>query len=143
MGVSQIAEILGGQKILHIKIEGRQDLITLGHHGVTKGALLNLAKYLSFPMDQIAELLPISSRTIQRYNRDRHFNRAVSEQILQIAEVVARGIEVFENKSHFLAWMQQSSVALGNKTPLSLLGSRFGAEMVLAELERIDYGVVS
>ena len=143
MEVSQIAEILGGQKILHMKIERRQDLITLGQHGVTKDALLNLAKYLSFPTDLITELLPISGRTVQRYGRGKHFNRAVSEQILQIAEVVARGIEVFEDKGHFLSWMQQSNVALGNKTPLSLLNSRFGVEMVLDELGRIEHGVVS
>src|SRR3972149_10109803 len=93
MQLSHIERILGGQKVLHRRIQKRQDLIALSDHGVTKGALLNLAKYLSFPVDQIAELLPISGRTVQRYSRTQHFNRAVSEQILQIAEVVARGVE--------------------------------------------------
>ncbi len=94
-------------------------------------------------MDQIAELLPISERTIQRYARSQHFNRVVSEQILQIAEVVAKGIDVFQDKDLFLAWMRQRNVALGNKTPLGLLTSRFGTEMVLDELGRIEHGVLS
>jgi putative toxin-antitoxin system antitoxin component (TIGR02293 family) len=143
MQLSEIEKILGGQRVLHMRIQKRQDLIALGHHGVTKGALLNLAKYLSFSMNQIAELLPITERTLQRYTRSQHFNRAVSEQILQIAEVVAKGIEVFEDKNNFLTWMQQPNVALGNRPPISLLSSRFGTEMVLDELGRIEHGVVS
>lgn len=143
MQLSKIEKILGGQKVLHMRIQKRQDLIALGHHGVTKVALSNLARYLSVSMNQIAALLPITERTIQRYNRSQHFNRAVSEQILQIAEVIAKGVEVFEDKNNFLAWMQQSNVALGDKPPLSLLSSRFGTEMVLDELGRIEHGVVS
>ena len=143
MELSNMARILGGEKVLHMKLEKRQDLIALGHHGVTKGALLNLARYLSFQMNQIAELLPISERTIQRYNPGQHFNRAVSEQILQIAEVAARGVQVFGDKNRFILWMQQRNVALGNKTPVSLLSSRFGTEMVLDELGRIEHGVLS
>ena len=143
MQLSEIEKILGGQKVLHMRIQKRQDLITLGDHGVTKGALLNLARYLSLSMNQIAELLPITGRTLQRYTRSQHFNRAVSEQILQIAEVVAKGVEVFEDKNNFLTWMQQPNVALGNRPPISLLSSRFGTEMVLDELGRIEHGVVS
>ncbi len=143
MQLSEIEKILGGQRVLHMRIQKRQDLIALGHHGVTKGALLNLAKYLSFSMNQIAELLPITERTLQRYTQSQHFNRAVSEQILQIAEVIAKGVEVFEDKNNFLTWMQQPNVALGNRPPISLLSSRFGTEMVLDELGRIEHGVVS
>lgn len=143
MQLSAIERILGGRKALHMRIQKRQDLIALSDHGVTKGALLNLARYLSFPIDQIAELLPISGRTIQRYAPRQHFNRAVSEQILQIAEAVAKGVEVFEDKNHFLIWMKQPNVALGNKTPLNLLNSRFGTQMVLDELGRIEHGVLS
>jgi putative toxin-antitoxin system antitoxin component (TIGR02293 family) len=143
MNVTQMSSILGGEKVLHIKLEDRQDLIALVDHGVTKVALLNLAKYLSLSIEELAGLLPISRRTIHRYSAKQHFNRSVSEQILHITEVVSKGMEVFEDKDRFLAWMRQPSAALGNKTPLSLLSSRFGAEMVLDELGRIEHGIVS
>ena len=143
MEVAQISKILGGPKALHMRINTRQDLISLSEHGVTKTALLNLTKYLSFPLNQITVLLPISERTVQRYTPSKHFNRPISEQILQIAEVVVKGIEVFERKDNFLAWMKQPHVALGGKTPLSLLSSRFGTQMVLDELGRIEHGIVS
>jgi len=143
MEVNQISKILGGQKTLHLRVHQREDLISLSNHGVTKDALLNLTRHLRFSVNQIAELLSISGRTIQRYSRKKHFNRHISEQILQIAEVAAKGGQVFEDKDNFLAWMKQSNVALGGKSPQSLLSTRFGTQMVLDELGRIEHGVVS
>lgn len=143
MEITQIAKILGGEKTLHRRVHHRLDLVELSDYGITKDALLNLTRYLSFSISQIAKLLPISERTIQRYARRRHFNRVVSEQILQIAEVAAKGIEVFKDKENFLSWMNQPNTALGNRKPLTLLSSRFGTEMVLDELGRIEHGVFS
>lgn len=119
------------------------DLIELSNEGITKDALLRLVKYLNLSMSQMAKLIAITERSIQRYALEDHFNRVVSEQILQIAEVAARGTNVFEDKDKFLSWMQQPNKALANKTPMSLLSSRFGSEMVLDELGRIEHGIFS
>gem|GEM_PF-89207 len=100
------------------------DLIELGDKGVTKDALVHLTRYLDISLSQMAELLSITERTIQRYTMEKSFNRILSEQILQIAEVAARGTEVFGDKDKFLLWLKQPNRALGNKTPINLLGSR-------------------
>ena len=143
MELSGIAEVLGGEKVLGKKIRSQMDLIELGNDGVTKDALRHLAKNLSITMDQMAELLLISERTIQRYASKKHFSRPVSEQILRIAEVAANGIQLFDDREKFLTWMNHPNRALANKTPKSLLSSRFGAGMVLDVLGRIEYGVFS
>jgi uncharacterized protein (DUF2384 family) len=69
----------------------------------------------------MAGLLPVSERTIQRYKPGMHFNNVVSESILHIAKVVARGMEVFEDKDRFLSWLSQPSTALGGQCPKRLL----------------------
>ncbi len=138
-----VEELLGGKKILQRSIRGKMDLVELSNTGVTKEALLRLAKYWSFSIHQLAEVLPVTERTIQRYTLKKHFNRAVSEQILQLAEVAARGTEVFGDRERFLEWMKTPSAALADKKPLSLLHSKFGSEMVLDELGRIEHGVFS
>ena len=124
-------------------MRNRLDLVDLSDKGVTKIALKNLADYLSVSLRQLADLLPISERTIQRYTAKKTFSRVVSEQILQMAEVAAKGTEVFGDRDRFLAWMRHPNKALGNKAPMSLLNSRFGAEMVLDELGRMEHGVFS
>ena len=141
MEFATVEKILGGRKILHKHIKDRMDLIDLSSNGISKKALLNLAKYLNITVHQIACLLPITERTIQRYSPDKRFNSYVSEHILQIAEVAAKGNEVFENREKFLMWLNFPNKALGSKTPTSLLGSKFGTNMVLEELVRIEYGI--
>ncbi len=138
-----IAEVLGGKKTLRRKPYNRFDLMEMSKKGITKEALKHLAEYLSLSTGQLADLLPVSKRTILRYTAKKLFNRMVSEQILQIAEVVAKGTEAFGDKGKFISWMHSPSKALANQTPLSLLSSRFGTEMVLDELGRIEYGVYS
>jgi putative toxin-antitoxin system antitoxin component (TIGR02293 family) len=118
-------------------------LIDLSRKGVTKAFLLRVARYLGLSVGQMAKLLPVTERTIQRYDRERRFTPAVSEQILQIAAVAARGEDVFGGRRAFLTWMRSPSPALGNRAPASLLGSRFGSEIVLDELGRIEHGVLS
>jgi len=61
-----LTEVLGGDKILQEKVTSRMDLIELSNKGVSKDALLRLAKYLNLSVSQIARLLSITDRTIQR-----------------------------------------------------------------------------
>ena len=131
------AKILGVRR----KVRDEFDLIEMGDGVLGRAALLKLAAYLEISPAQLARLLPISERTVQRHGADKPFNRPVSEQLLQIAGVAVRGVEVFEDRARFLAWLKQPSAALGNNAPLALLKSRFGADMVLAELGRMEHGI--
>ena len=140
---SEVSRILGGRKVLHRDIQGNFDLMKLGSRGVSKRALTNLANYLGLSTGQMAHLLPVSERTIQRHNASAPFSRAVSEHLLHIAEVAAKGSEVFEDRDHLLSWLNQPSIALANEIPLHLLKSRFGADMVLEELGRMEHGIFS
>jgi putative toxin-antitoxin system antitoxin component (TIGR02293 family) len=142
MQLSSIGRILGGKKTLSAEVRDRMDLVDLSRKGISKAALLKLADYLDLSIGEIAALLPVGERTIQRYTRRQRFKSNVSEHILQIAEVAARGEEVFGERDRFLAWLSLPSAALGNREPGSLLSSRFGAELVLDELGRIEHGVV-
>ncbi|MFH1116739.1 MAG: antitoxin Xre/MbcA/ParS toxin-binding domain-containing protein [Pseudomonadota bacterium] len=142
METSSIAGILGGESVLHRQIRNSLDLFELSSEGVSKDALSHLAKFLRFTMSQMAELLPVSARTIQRKAPCDLLDRAVSERILLIAEVAARGIEAFEDEAKFRAWLKLPHAVFG-LTPLELLKSSFGARMVLDELARIEHGVFS
>jgi putative toxin-antitoxin system antitoxin component (TIGR02293 family) len=143
MSLAEVAEILGGEKVLQQQIHSRMDLIALSRKGVPKEALVHLAHFLSCTLHDVADLLPVTERTLQRYTPQQALNQVVSEHVLQMAEVAAKGAEVFTDKATFLTWLHHPNTALANHTPLSLLSSRFGAEMVLDELGRIEHGVVA
>ena len=143
MQLAQVEQILGGKKILGHKLENKMDLVELGSIGVTKNAVSHLADYLSLSWKQVADLLPVTERTLQRYTLQQHFSPAVSEQVLHIAKVIAKGTDIFKEKSKLLLWLNTPHKVFSRKTPFAMLGSRFGTELVLEELGRIEFGVYS
>lgn len=143
MQLGSLSKVLGGKQVLHMNLNSQMDLIELSKKGVSKKALNHLIKYTSLTTAQMAKLLLITERTIQRYSAEDCFNPAVSEQILEIAYIVVRGEEVFGDKQKFLAWMNYGNPALANKKPIDLLSSRFGTDLIIDELGRIEHGVIS
>lgn len=143
MSLENVKAVLGGEKAVKRSLRTRLDLIRWSSEGVSGAVLRRLSQYLDLPLKQFARLLPVSERTLQRYPPHKHFDRAVSEHILQIAELAARGTEVLGGREQFLQWAHLPNTALAGRTPFSLLDSRFGNEMVLELLVRMEHGVFS
>ena len=141
MNYVQVEEMLGGAEVLGRQIRSINDLIELGKHGIRKRAVKHLAANMSLTWRDMAKLLPITERTLQRYEMQKLMNQIVSEQAIQLAELVATGIDVFEDRANFLTWLSLPSAALGDKKPIELLDSRFGIELVNDELGRIAHGI--
>jgi len=57
------------------------------------------------------------------------------------AKAFNKACELFGNESDAHAWLSEPSLPLGNVTPLSLLGTEQGLELVLYELVGMEYGL--
>ena len=60
---------------------------------------------------------------------------------MDFAKVIVAGKEVFEDEALFNEWMQTSCIAFGGKKPNELLSNSEGVQMLLDEIERIEWGV--
>lgn len=143
MELTNLTRVLGGKKLLQAEIRSPMDLVELSRRGISRAALNHLIGYTELTLTQMASLLPITERTIQRYDFNAFFNATVSEQILAIARLFARGEQVFGAKSKFLDWLHAENPALARKKPFDLLTSRFGNDMVNDELGRIEHGLIA
>lgn len=65
------------------------------------------------------------------------------EHIEEIVTVVVRGLEVLEDKDNFIEWLKEPNIAMGGKTPLSMLDTKPGTQLVIDILGRIEGGVYS
>jgi putative toxin-antitoxin system antitoxin component (TIGR02293 family) len=141
MAISEVTAMLG----LKEKVRTPLDLVTLSEKGLPKRAVSRLVKLLSINPGEIASLLLVSRKTVERYKGDleTHLSRAVSERVLRIAIVAERCGEVFGDAKRCSEWLKSENAALGGRTPLGLMRSDFGIEMVLNELGRIEYGIIS
>lgn len=126
-----------------IHFDNDLELIQLARRGVSKKTLLKLAEYGSISLKTLAQLLPVSERTIQRYKESDTFSTDVSEHLLLIAKVIAKGYEVFNSREDLHNWLHAPLISLGRRTPLSLLDTSFGAQLVIDTLGRLEHGIYS
>lgn len=138
-----VESLLGGPKAIGSSIRSEMDYYRISRKGIKKRALLNLAANLDISIRAIAAILNVTERTLQRKGDSDLLDGTTTEQVLQIAEVFSRGNEVFGSGADFREWVESGNKALGGKKPMELLSSRFGAQMVLDLLGRIEQGVFS
>lgn len=119
------------------------DLVSLTRRGLRKQALTNLGDLLSLTTTELASLLPVTKRTIQRKKPGDFLSTAASEQIILISELTDKGIETFGNIKPFKKWLKTENTALNGHKPLSLLDTAIGIQLVDDVLMRLSHGVYS
>lgn len=128
-----------------LKTDGRsivddQKLLAMARKGVSKSMMLKLARALELKPKELASILQISERTLQRFGTGGVLSVALSSRVVQLARVYQQGLEVFGDKEVFLEWLRSKNPVL-NESPLELLDTPIGTQMVLDELVRIAHGV--
>jgi len=118
-------------------------LLQLARKGVSKKAVTNLSNVGELPLKTLASLLPVTERTLQRYSDEDRLSPDVSEHVILITKVLFRAEEVLGSMSKARQWLKAPSVSLGNEPPLSFLDTIFGAQLVMDELGRVEFGVYS
>ena len=115
--------------------------ITIIKEGVSKNDLEKIKELSSLDYDSLSNILSVSrAKLLSKKGADK-FDRATSERIMLLADVVAYGQSIFESKDAFNEWMKKSNLALGGKSPLHLMDTIYGIHEVKKELGRIEYGV--
>jgi putative toxin-antitoxin system antitoxin component (TIGR02293 family) len=140
MAQSSMKNILQEPARAYAATHSRHDLITLSRKGVKKQALLNLGATLSLSLQELADLLPVTKRTLQRREVNSLFGTAISEQVILLAELAEKGSKVFGDTASFNKWLREKNTALGT-SPLRLLDTTIGIQLVSDELGKLEQGV--
>ncbi len=92
---------------------------------------------------QLVALLGLAPRTFARRKaQGQPLDPATSDRLYRLAKLEARAVEVFDDPATALDWLKRPNRALG-ETPLHLLDTEAGADMVERVLTRIEHGVYS
>jgi putative toxin-antitoxin system antitoxin component (TIGR02293 family) len=117
-------------------------LTNMVREGVSVHHLTKLSDHIRLSMQDWADYLHISERTIQRYKKEgKAFDPIYSERIVVIELLYKKGIDIFGASEKFYAWMDSVSIALGGVKPKELLDTTFGITQVYDELGRIEHGI--
>jgi len=140
---SRITSVLGGSEVLGQSIHNDIDLINITRKGLPKSVVLTLSTILSISMEKMSSLIHVSHRTLQRKGDNDLLNVYSTEQILEIAEVISRGIAVLGSIEAFVKWVHSDLRSLDDQSPLNFLDTSFGTQLVKDILGRLEQGVYS
>ncbi|RZA03567.1 MAG: XRE family transcriptional regulator [Sphingobacteriaceae bacterium] len=117
------------------------DILTTSRQGLPKHSLMALAKKISLTLQEFANIMHISERTLQRYEDDTIIKTEYAEKAIELARLYTRGEEVFGSLDKFKTWMKTPLHVFKGEAPVSLLDTSIGFDMVFKELGRIEYGI--
>jgi putative toxin-antitoxin system antitoxin component (TIGR02293 family) len=111
---------------------------------VRGSALRALREDLRLTIDEIAAILGVSKRTILRKE---HTNGILSpfeaDRAYRLAHVADVAVEMIGEAEKATVWMTTPNTYLGGETPVAMLSTEIGTDLVLQSLYTIAYGGIA
>jgi putative toxin-antitoxin system antitoxin component (TIGR02293 family) len=139
MSNDQITELLGGQKVL-----GKpKDLSNLAEEGLPKQALIFFMQKSNLDERRLFSYLDVTKRTLANYKPKERLRLYISDRLIHLAELYAKGKELFNSLESFNEWLNRPSIDLVGEKPINLVQTRTGIDEILRVLGRIEHGVLA
>jgi putative toxin-antitoxin system antitoxin component (TIGR02293 family) len=143
MIAENVAERLGGAKVLKREIRSDLDLAEAIHEGLSYQALEHVLTSDDLEPTEAYALVG-SRRTLMRKKKEcTKLSPAESDRLARVVRIIARAEEALGDREKARRWLRKANRALGGKRPLDLLDSDAGTRMVERTLGRIEHGVYS
>ena len=118
-------------------------MIDLVQNRLTKRNLQNIKSHSGLSYSTLANILSISTKTIESYSPGDKFSESASERLLKLAEVIAFGKKVFGKEDLFNDWLSKPLRPLDGKRPIDVMVNFYGLELIRNLLGRIEHSVYS
>ncbi len=139
MSDSQITELLGGKKVL-----GKpKDLSDLAEAGLPKQALIFFMQTSNLDEGKLFSYLDVTKRTLANYKPKEKLRLYISDRLIHLAELYAKGKELFNSLESFNEWLNRPSIDFIGEKPINLVQTRRGIDEILRVLGRIEHGVLA
>ena len=143
--LQQVAELLGGTRLLRHKLRNPLDAHEMLLQGLPGQALRHLIDSLVVleMTGSLEQAIGMSLRTFQRH-RDapmKPLNQEQSGRTWKFAEILAKATGIFGSQEDAEQWLERPAIGLDQRRPIDLLATPAGVEIVEAFLTRLKYGV--
>jgi putative toxin-antitoxin system antitoxin component (TIGR02293 family) len=124
--------------------ENQFSLVNKAQLGLPASAFFDLQEITKFSNQELAGLLNISFKTIQRYEKEgKHLSAQNSEQLLKIIALYQKAEQVFGSLESFNRWLRKPAPGLRGQKPFSLMQTSGGIDLVREEVIRIEFGALA
>lgn len=119
------------------------DVIAFIDKGIVYNSFERIYKQLPFTLEQWAQFLDTTTRTLQRWKKaGTPLPALCADRIIEIYQLYKFGIEVFGTES-FNKWLNSAIATLDDKAPVSFLNNSGGINLIRTKLGRIQHGVLA
>ena len=117
-----------------------KDLLAGARIGIEKSRLLSIAREAGLTLKELSSYLRISTRSIQGKELSQLIGPGPSERALYIAKLFKSGNDIFGSQDKFHNWLNSENFVMGGEKPASYLDTFSGIQLVMDELNAIEYG---
>lgn len=117
-----------------------KDFLIGARQGIQKSMLLTIARESGLTLKELSSYLRISTRSIQEKEPTQLIAPGPSERALYIAKLFKQGTTLLGSQEKFHNWLNAKNAVMGGETPASYLDTFSGIQLVLDELNAIEYG---
>ena len=110
-------------------------------NGLPVEAFFQLQEQLGVGTSQLAEVVGIPVRTLQRRKDEGRLTKDESDRLDRVRKLVDQATVVFDSETDARAWLTRPQIGLAGFVPLELADTGAGIREVENLLGRIDYGV--
>lgn len=109
--------------------------------GLPVRALDQLAQSLEIDRAELARVLRVSLRTLQRKAAEnQRLSPGASDRLARVRRILDLATEVLGEQGKGARWLTSRSRALGGEVPLQMLDTDIGTQRVQQELHQIEFG---
>lgn len=133
-------------KVTNTVVFGRDynERVSLSRAGLPAISVDLLAERLGLSRVKFVTALGLKGSTIERRLATKQpLSPAETDKLYRVEKVLSRAIEVLEDEEAAKAWLQREIRSLGGVSPLSLLDTDAGVDLVMDTLGRIEYGIAA
>jgi putative toxin-antitoxin system antitoxin component (TIGR02293 family) len=100
-----------------------------------------MIEFFEYKQQDLAQFLDVNPSTISRWkNKDSDIGSLQSKNVLDVDEIIAKGVRIFGSELQFKEWLNTSNYALGDIKPIELLKNPYGVEMVEEAINGLSWG---
>ncbi len=104
-------------------------------------ALDHLAQLLAVDREELAQVLGVSLRTLQRKaGENQRLGPGPSDRLARVRRILDLATHVLGEQTKGARWLTSRSRALGAEVPLHMLDTDIGTQRVQQELHQIEFG---
>ncbi len=142
--IHAVKEPFGYANLIGIKASDRLELSDKVQAGFPFKAFTILTRSMEVSNKELAELVQISARTLNRRQKEGKLKADESDRLLRFARIFTHAVNLFEgDKEAAQNWLSADNRALKDESPLGASRTEEGAREVENLIVRLEHGVFS